>query len=114
MVYTKSQLITHPLTDYYMQQVWDKFTAGMFKGDLIFLFAHLISWFLYITVRHASASLIGESLANLAALVMLLIVIMSFVAIVFRSHKIKTVFKSRWEVYCKVVSIRKIKIYNFD
>ena len=104
MVYTKSQLLTHPLTDFYMQKVWQKFTAGQFRGDLIFLFAHLISWFLYITFRHAAGSLLGESLANLASLVMLLIVIMSFIAIVFRSHKMKTVFKSRWEVYSKVVS----------
>ena len=102
IVYTRSQLVSHPLTEYYMQQVWLKFTAGTFRGDLIFLFAHLISWFLYMTFRHASESLVGPDLANLAALVMLLIVIMSFVAIVFRSHKIKTVFKSRWEVYCKV------------
>ena len=104
MVYTKSQLLTHPLTDFYMQKVWQKFTAGQFRGDLIFLFAHLISWFLYITFRHAAGSLLGESLANLASLVMLLIVIMSFIAIVFRSHKMKTVFKSRWEVYSKVGS----------
>ena len=102
MVHTGSHLLLHKITKEFINLIWNNFISGIFKLDLIVIITHMICWLLFIGIRHAGKGKLPEMISSGVELFLLLIILLTFICHLFRSNKINTIFKSRWQTYCKV------------
>ena len=126
----RSPLLMSPITKDFLDIIWRNFSSTTFKVDLIFLISNLISWMAVFIVKHGAGEAIsakiksasqdswliswqfvsilftlttwGRKRVSKIKLFLLLMVLLTFMTIVFRYNKIKTVFNKRWEIFTKV------------
>ena len=140
MVHMRSPLLMSPITKDFLDIIWRNFSSTTFKVDLIFLISNLISWMAVFIVKHGAGEAISAKIKSASQdswliswqfvsilftlttwrrkrvskikLFLLLMVLLTFMTIVFRYNKIKTVFNKRWEIFTKVYNKTFSPIFN--